>query len=66
MDRTELSAALFLDLSAGFDVLNIELLLKKLKLYNFEDTTMSWFKNYLKDRRQCVQIESSFLSLIHI
>ena len=66
IDRTELSAALLLDLSAGFDVLNIELLLNKLILYNFGETTMSWFKSYLMERSQTVQIESSFSELLSV
>ena len=36
-DKGKLSAGLFLDLSAGFDVINVDILLKKLKLYNFDD-----------------------------
>ena len=55
----KLSAALFLDLSAGFDVVNINLLLKKLKIYKFNQKTFEWFSSYLKGRKQSVIIESS-------
>ena len=54
----ELTAALLLDLSAAFDVVDHHILLEKLKLYNFSDETISWFKSYLEDRRQIVIIES--------
>ena len=31
-----------------------------MKVYNFTDSSISWFSSYLLDRFQCVQIESSF------
>ena len=61
-----LSAALFLDLSAGFDVIDFDILLQKLKLYNFDEKTLNWFNSYLKDRKQCVQIESKFSSFLPV
>ena len=54
----ELSAALLLDLSAAFDVVDHKILLEKLELYNFSAETISWFKSYLEHRRQIVVIES--------
>jgi hypothetical protein len=57
-ETKELTAALLLDLSAAFDVVDHEILLDKLKLYNFSAETISWFKSYLEDRRQTVIIES--------
>ena len=38
-DEGKLNAALFLYLSAIFDVIDLDLLLHKLKLYNFSDET---------------------------
>ena len=60
MDKGKLASAVFLDLSAGFDVINHNILLKKMKEYNLSDETIGWFSSYLLDRSQCVQIESSF------
>ena len=57
---------MILDLSAGFDVINHDILLEKLKLYKFDEITLQWFHNYLKNRSQCVQIESSFSPLLPI
>ena len=59
-DNGKLSAALMLDLRAGFDVINHELLLQKLEAYGFDDIVMSWFSDYLSERYQCLQVESSF------
>ena len=60
LDKGNLAAALFLDLSAGFDVINHRILLLKMKEYNFSEDTINWFSTYLLDRTQCVQIESAF------
>ena len=60
LDKGKLSAALFLDLSAGFDVVNHSILLDKLKEYGFDESAINWFKSYLEDRHQCVQVESAF------
>ena len=66
IDDGKIVAALFLDLSAGFDVINHELLLKKLQLYGFSPNTMNWFKSYLTDRFQAVQIESALSPLLPV
>ena len=62
-DNGKLSATLFLDLKAGFDVIEHDILLSKLKEYGLCDLTISWFESYLKNRSQCVQIESTLSDL---
>ena len=57
-EKTELTAALLLDLSAAFDVVDHQILLDKLKLYNFSPQAISWFRSYLQGRKQVVVIES--------
>ena len=59
-DQRKLSSSLLLDLSAGFDVVNHEILLQKLSVYGFDGLSISWFDSYLKGRVQTVQVESSF------
>ena len=66
MDEGKLSGSLLLDLSAGFDVIDLDLLLKKLKLYGFKDEALCWFESYLKDRFQCVQVESAFSPFLQV
>ena len=53
----KLSAALLLDLSAAFDVVDHAIFLRKLEIYNFSEETVSWFKSYLTGRKQCVQVQ---------
>ena len=57
-ENKELTAALLLDLSAAFDVVDHQILLDKLKLYNFSPKALSWFKSYLEHRTQLVVVES--------
>ena len=58
IDEGKFCGSLLLDLSAGFDVIDFEILLEKLKLYGFQEEAVSWFRSYLADRFQCVQIQS--------
>ena len=57
-DKTELSAALLLDLTAAFDVVDHGIFLKKLEAYNFSQDSVTWFSSYLSNRIQIVQVES--------
>ena len=57
-ENRELTAALLLDLSAAFDVVDHQILLQKLELYNFCPNSISWFRSYLEGRSQIVTVES--------
>ena len=57
-EKQELSAALLLDLSAAFDLVDHSILLKKLKLYNLSDSSIALMESYLADRKQVVQVET--------
>ena len=62
----KISAAILLDLSAGFDVINHKILLSKLEAYGLGDLALSWFEDYLSQRSQCVQIESKLSSFLDV
>ena len=66
IDEGKFTGSLLLDLSAGFDVIDFDLLLGKLRLYGFNDNAVAWFSSYMKDRHQCVQVESAFSSFLPI
>ena len=48
----------FIDLSKVFDTVYHSILLKKLVLYGLTDRKHSWFKNYLSNRKQFIQINN--------
>ena len=53
-----MSAVLLLDQSAAYDLLDHDILLKKLARYNFDEESVSWFDSYLSNRSQSVQVEA--------
>ena len=57
-EKRKLTAALLLDLSAAFDVVDHKILLEKLTLYGLSENTVNWFRSYLADRYQYVMVES--------
>ena len=54
----KLTAALLLDQSAAYDLLDHSILLKKLAVYNFDENSIKWFHSYLSERSQAVQVET--------
>ena len=54
----KLTAALLLDQSAAYDLLDHLIMLGKLEAYNFDIRSIEWFRSYLSGRTQSVQIES--------
>lgn len=53
------SILVLLDFSRAFDAINVELLLSKLAYYGFDDGTVRWFKSYLSNRSQIVELKRS-------
>ena len=48
----------FIDFSKAFDTIDHEILLEKLKLFNFNKSAINWIKSFLSSRTQQTQIES--------
>ena len=61
----QVSGAVLLDLSAAFDLVSPEILLKKLKVYGLDDDFLSWIESYLSDRYQCVWIDHTMSDFLH-
>ena len=56
MNAGEVIGCVTIDMRKAFDLVNIDILLKKLKVYGFSDGSILWFKSYLKGRFQQVVV----------
>ena len=59
VERGELSGVMLIDLSAAFDCVDHALLLEKMRVLGFNDSSIRWCQSYLSNRRQCVSIEGA-------
>ena len=64
--NTKCTLAIFCDLAKAFDVINHEILLKKLNRYGIRGIVNSWFRNYLANRKQFVMFQETHSPLMNI
>jgi len=66
-DESEYTLGVFLDLKKAFDTVDFEILLGKLNHCGFRGTTNEWFRNYLTNKTQYVNLgefESSLKKIL--
>ena len=61
----QVSGVILLDLSAAFDLVDHDLLLKKLRIYGLQEDFLSWISSYLTDRYQAVWIDHVLSEFLH-
>ena len=59
IDDGNLTGATFIDFTTAFDLVEHTILLKKLALYKFDESTLLWFRSYLRNPKQSVHIGGS-------
>ena len=64
-DAGQVSGVVLLDLSAAFDLVDPELLVKKLRIYGLEEEFISWILSYLTDRYQAVWLDHTMSDFLH-
>ena len=55
----QVSGAVFIDLSAAFDLVPSEILMKKLEIYKFGKCFQNWIYSYMSNRYQAVWIDNT-------
>jgi ribonuclease P/MRP protein subunit RPP40 len=56
IDNGEMTGLLLVDFRKAFDLVDHDILLKKLSTYRFNDIAMKWFQSYLNERTQQVSV----------
>ena len=56
----QVSGVILIDLIAAFDLVDSDILIKKLRIYGLKDDILSWVQSYLSDRHQAVWIDHVF------
>ena len=54
------------DLSAAFDTVEPEVLLKKLKIYGFDNNSRSWMESYLTKRSQVAAVDGQYSKAVEL
>jgi hypothetical protein len=63
-EHGKLVGVTLIDMSAAFDVVDTEILLKKCRIYGFTRETEQWLWSYLTGRSQCTTISGSISSIL--
>jgi hypothetical protein len=63
VDQGDAVALLAIDLSAAYDLCDHLIMINKLEHYGVRGSNLAWFKSYLDNRMQCVQIGAATTSL---
>ena len=63
INRNEFCGALFIDFKKAFDVIDHNLLLRKLSCYGISQNTQTLLKSFLTDRQQCIKMNKSTSTL---
>ena len=62
MNKSEVSGVVFLDLKKAFDLVDHDILLKKLAIYLKNSSFLPFFISYLNNRTQCVLLHGPYSS----
>ena len=66
-EKRMIATVMSIDKTSAFDCVNTEILIRKLQMYNFDISTLTWIRSYLSSRSQFVTIgrKDSTLRPVH-
>ena len=62
----EMIGALFIDFRKAFDLVDHNILLRKLSFYKFNQSAVRWFKSYLSYRRQTIESKKGLTDFTYV
>ena len=65
-DDDLLTGMILIDLLKAFDMIDHDILLKKLSIIGFSDQTVKWFQSYLSNCKFMINLENSFSEVSNI
>ena len=65
-EKGQITGVMLWDLSAAFDTLDTDILIKKMELYGFSKLTRNWFESFLTNRSQKVKIGSQVSKSVNL
>ena len=66
LDKGDLVGVIFIDFQKAFDLVDHEILMKKMKFYNINQQALDWFSSYLSNRTQRVCFENEISNNGHV
>ena len=66
LDNREKTIGVYLDLQKAFGSVNHDILIHKLSIYGIRGTVLSWFKNYLTNRKQFIVLADAKSDILDI
>ena len=64
--KDRVTIATYIDLSKAFGCLQYDKLFTKMEYMGFQEGTHSWFKDYLSDRQQCVDLDGEVCDWVDV